>query len=416
MTLKLGYLVPEFPSQTHSFFWREIAALERLGVDVALISTRPPNRRLMAHDWSETAIARTTYLAPLSLPAMAAGIPAAIGATLTRGIPAEDRAWYLRNAGAHAPFARRLVQVARAGGLDHIHVHSCARAALVAMLARRMGAPPYSLTLHGPLRDYGPGQRTKWQDASFATVITERLRTEIPAELLGIALPQIIVQPMGVDTDLFRRHTPYEPPRRGETVRIFSCGRLNYVKGHQFLVEAVAILAARGIDARLEIAGEDEQGGTGFHRELDRLVALHGVADRVTLCGAIGEDAVRDRLLGAHIFALASLSEPLGVAYMEAMSCEVPVIGTDAGGVPELITDGHDGILVPPQQPSALAASVERLLSNPDTAQRIGKAARGTVSARFSAQTGARTLIEAISRTAGRRTVSDSDRRNGRSA
>lgn len=399
--MKLGYLVPEFPSQTHTFFWREIAALRQRGVAVTLISTRRPLNRLMAHGWAAEAMAETRYLAPLPPVALAAALPRAVGATVSglgpRAIPGE-RGWYLKNAALHVPFARKLVRIARDEGLDHIHVHSCARAAFVAMLARRMGGPSYSLTLHGALRDYGPGQRYKWRDAAFATVITEKLRAELPRDLAGIDLPEILIQPMGVDTDRFARETPYVPPRRGAPLRLFSCGRLNPVKGHQTLIAAVAELVRRGHDVRLEIAGEDEQGGAGFHRDLDRLIADAGLGDRVTLCGAIGEDAVLAKLRAAHIFVLASRSEPLGVAYMEAMSCEVPVIGTDAGGVPELVTHGRDGLLVPPGDPDVIVTAIESLMDDPDMAARIGRAGRETVVARFGAARGAETLIDAIAR------------------
>ena len=80
-TMRLGYLVPQFPGQTHIFFWREIRHLERLGVRVSILSTRPPPRRLMAHSWTAEAMARTTYL----------GAPRA-GGTLRRlpGLPFWD--------------------------------------------------------------------------------------------------------------------------------------------------------------------------------------------------------------------------------------------------------------------------------------------------------------------------------------
>lgn len=69
---KIGYLVPQFPGQTHVFFWREIAALEAMGVEPVLFSTRPPPAGLIAHDWSQAAMARTSYLGQLT-PGAAAG-------------------------------------------------------------------------------------------------------------------------------------------------------------------------------------------------------------------------------------------------------------------------------------------------------------------------------------------------------
>ncbi len=386
----IGMLIPQFPGQTHAFFWREIAHLEALGCRVELFSTRPPPKGLIAHDWSEAAMARTTYLGwPLAdaLPALAR-LPG-----LTRP---DERAGLWRDLAVAAPAARRLRREAARRGVGHVHVHSCGRAALVAALARRMGGPRYSLTLHGPLSDYGPGQRLKWSGAAFGTVITERLRARMRAQL-GTDLPaRLPVRPMGVDPESFRRDTPYLPCPPGGPVRIFSCARLNRVKGHQDLMRAVRLLRERGCEAELEIAGEDDAGGSGFRRELQARIAELELSGHVRLLGAIDAHEVRARLLRAHIFVLASWHEPLGVAYMEAMSCEVPVIGTDAGGVPELIRDGVDGLLVAPKSPVALAGAIRRLAADPALARRLSGAGRARVLAGFRAELGARTLIEEI--------------------
>ena len=114
------------------------------------------------------------------------------------------------------------------------------------------------------------------------------------------------------------------------------------------------------------------------------------------LLGAIDAGAVKQKLLDAHVFVLASWHEPLGVAYMEAMACGVPVIGTDAGGVRELIDDGHNGKLVPPKDPTALARAIRDLAQNPDSAQRFSDAGRIQVETRFRASLGAETLVSEI--------------------
>ena len=391
--LRLGYLVPQFPGQTHIFFWREIAELERRGVRVHLMSTRPPPAGLIAHSWSEAAMARTDYLGRINLLNALRALPRLPLAALRRH--PEPRAFW-RDVLLAAPAALRLVETARRHGLDHVHVHSCARAALVAALSRAMGGPGYSLTLHGPLSDYGPGQRYKWSNAAFATVITEKLIGEVRAALAGSLPERILCQPMGVDTDALARPAPYEPPVPGGPLRLFSCGRLNPVKGHQDLMQAVAHLRAGGRDVRLDIAGEDDAGGSGYHGVLAARIAELGLSDHVRLLGAIDAEAVRRGLLAADVFVLASHAEPLGVAYMEAMACGVPTIGTDAGGVPELITDGVHGLLAPPQDPRALAGTIARLADDPALARRLSDAGRARVVERFRAGIGAETLVAAI--------------------
>ena len=113
-----------------------------------------------------------------------------------------------------------------------------------------------------------------------------------------------------------------------------------------------------------------------------------GLAPWVTLLGAVSEAEVHQALLAAHVFALASWHEPLGVALMEAMACQVPTIGTAAGGVAELITDGADGVLVPPKSPPAMAAAIMRLVGDPALARRLGSAGRQRVVAGFGARRG----------------------------
>ncbi len=382
---KIGYLVPQFPGQTHIFFWREIAELERRGVQVRIFSTRPPPKGLIAHDWSAAAMARTCYLGAVKPLAALTALPVApFGQAPVRDILLSLSA------------ARQLVTACWAEGIGHVHVHSCGRAALIAAMAHRLGGPTYSLTLHGPLADYGPGQRFKWRGARFATIITKKLLAEVRAELAGDLPDRLIIQPMGVDTAMLRRNAPYAPLQPGQTLRLFSCGRLSIVKGHQDLMAAVRQLIDQGQPVTLDIAGEDDLGGAGYRRVLEARIAALNLGPDVRLLGAIDADAVRQHLLAAHVFVLASWHEPLGVALMEAMSCELPTIGTAAGGVAELITAGVDGILVAPKDPAAIADAIHQLIRDPAGTVALGKAGRARVVARFHAGLGAETLIREI--------------------
>lgn len=391
----LGYLVPQFPGQTHIFFWREIAELEARGVTVHLLSTQPPPQGLIAHDWSGAAMARTTYLASRSPWGALRAAVRQSWVDILDEIRRDGRD-VARDVAISLPAAARLCDQAKILGLTHIHVHSCGRAGLVAALAHKMGGPSYSMTLHGPMSDYGPAQRLKWRGARFATIITEKLRGEAAQEL-GDALPaDIRIRPMGVDTDTLNRDAPYVPAQAGAPLRLFSCARLNVVKGHQDAMQAVRLLLDQGIDAHLDIAGEDDAGGGGYHLELAARIEQLGLQNNVRLLGAIDAMEVRRRLLEAHIFVLASWHEPLGVAYMEAMSCGVPTIGTNAGGVPEMITSGETAILVPPKTPDDLAKAIYALASDPAEALRLSSAGRAHIVAHYRAALGAETLIDAI--------------------
>ncbi|KNG93531.1 exopolysaccharide biosynthesis GT4 family glycosyltransferase EpsE [Pseudaestuariivita atlantica] len=389
--MHIGILIPQFPGQTHIFFWREILALEDLGVTVTIFSTRRPPAGIVSHAWSDEAMARTVYLGDMSATDVLGGLPSLAWGELWRQVGKEGVA-VLKDAAVSAPAARKLIREAKARGVDHLHAHSCGRSALIAALAHRAGGPGYGLTLHGFLQDYGPGQPLKWRNAAYATIITRSLMEET-AEALGNDMPdRTVVQAMGVDTDAFDREAPYVPPEPSQPVRLFCCARLNRIKGHEELMQACRLLIDRGVDVRLDIAGEDDVGGTGYRTRLEAELARLNLSAHVRLLGAIDANAVRERLLDAHIFVLASFAEPLGVAYMEAMACGVPTIGTDAGGVPELIRDGVEGVLVPPQDPKALADAISRLASDPDTCRALSVAGRARIVEKFRATLGAETI------------------------
>jgi len=388
---RLGYLVPEFPGQTHAFFWREIQELRRRGVEPVLLSTRPPPRRLMSHAWGAQAASQTTYLTPLRVRGAidaARGLLRAGPRRLARTLGVWRRS-EARNLRARLRLlgltivAARMAEIARKKQLNHVHAHSCADAANLCLFASQLADLPYSMTLHGPLKDYGPNQRMKWSHASFAIVITQRLRREAQAALDGAAPADLPVAPMGVDVSHWRRASAYAPWRGDEPLRIFSCGRLNPCKGHADLIHAVQLLGLRGVRATLEIAGEDEQGGEGYRKTLERIIAEMKLEDSVTLLGAVSEDRIREGLERAHVFALASLHEPLGVAIMEAMAMGAPVVATGEGGVKELIRDGEDGLLAQAREPESLARAIVRVAQSSDYAQQLASAAREKVSRDF---------------------------------
>jgi colanic acid/amylovoran biosynthesis glycosyltransferase len=299
---------------------------------------------------------------------------------------------------ALAFFGAKLAHIGQAQGWRHLHVHSCADSAYIAMFASLFSGISYSLTLHGPLTDYGPDQNLKWSHALFALVITEELREQVTRSLEGFLPPLVGVAPMGVDTSKFTRTTTYRPWKAGESCHIFSCGRLNPVKGHADLVEAVRLLRSKGINANLEIAGEDERGGDGYRRELMTVIVQAGMTNDVHLLGAVSEERVRDALEKAHVFSLASLREPLGVAIMEAMAFEVPVVVAISPGVRELVDPDINGLLVTPRSPLQLAEAIERILSDSGLAVKLGKAGREKVEKYFRSTRSAQALLDALTK------------------
>jgi glycosyltransferase involved in cell wall biosynthesis len=271
----------------------------------------------------------------------------------------------------------------------------------LAAFAQRLGGPGYSLTLHNALEDHGPFQRQKWRHARFAIVVTRRLLDQVEREI-GPDLPPTYVASMGVDLEAFRRTSPYRPAEQGRPVRIFACGRLHPGKRHDLLIRATRLLRDQGVDARLVVAGEDADSGTGqFRRDLEALVSELKLEDAVRLPGTMSEADVRRELEVAHVFALSSDHEALGIVLVEAMAMSVPVVTTDVGGTTELVHNGENGLAVPPGDHVAISAAICRIASNPELATKFGQAGRATVEAGFGSERSAETIASALRSHAG---------------
>ncbi len=192
--------------------------------------------------------------------------------------------------------------------------------------------------------------------------------------LRGIKAVHVIpnpVRPIGDGSERVSR-------RHGSTHTITAMGRLVRQKGFDILIEAFSRCAEKHTVWSLVILGE------GPNRlNLQTLAANLGIADRVKLVGQIPEPATI--LKGADLFVLSSRYEGFPNALLEAMACQLPVVSTDCsgGGPGEIIQDGENGVLVPPEDVTALADAMDRLMANPQERQRLGVQAAEVVE-RFS--------------------------------
>jgi glycosyltransferase involved in cell wall biosynthesis len=128
---------------------------------------------------------------------------------------------------------------------------------------------------------------------------------------------------------------------------------------------------------------------------VDQLERL-GLSSRVEFLGAVPESRHREAIENAHVFVLASLDEGISVAAMEAMAMQTPAVVTDVGGMRELVEPGVDALMVPSENPEALAAAVARVLDEPELALRLSQASRQKVAAEFHHRRGAEALAECL--------------------
>jgi glycosyltransferase involved in cell wall biosynthesis len=185
-----------------------------------------------------------------------------------------------------------------------------------------------------------------------------------------------------VDTDFFAPAAK----ARADAFRIVAVGELNWIKGYDDALEAIARLVSQGVPVSYEVIGGEP--AKGNHKPSDRsrlLYLIHelGLRDRVRLRGEISQDGVRQCLQQSDVLLQASLSEGLPNAVLEAMACALPVVVTDCGGLREAIRDGIEGFVCPRRSPEALAEALCKLWHDPDAARRIGAAGRARVLAEF---------------------------------
>lgn len=210
--------------------------------------------------------------------------------------------------------------------------------------------------------------------------------TKIPEEKIFVQHNAIRPQPKPSDDQVseLRRHVGMAADDR----LIISIGRLSKEKAHGDLIEAFRLLRTTNpnLSCRLVIVGDGpERGG------LETAARASGQNDRITFAGQVSN--VQPFYAAADVFALPSLSEGSPNVLLEAMAAEVPIVATAVGGVTEIVADEESSLLVPPKNPPALAAAIDRVLEDSALAQRLTNVASALVAREHSPEAYARSLI-----------------------
>ncbi|HWW19434.1 MAG TPA: glycosyltransferase [Steroidobacteraceae bacterium] len=193
----------------------------------------------------------------------------------------------------------------------------------------------------------------------------------------GASMEKIHLIMNGAD---LRRFSPSgeTPDRPYGNKMVFACRQLFPRKGIRYLIQAVARLRPQHPDIRLVLAGD------GFERaELEALADKLGVGDITTFLGWVVNSDLPKYFRACAVSVIPSLEEGFGIPAAEAMGCEVPVVATDAGGLPEVVANGETGFVVPKADANALAEAIGKLLTDSALAHRMGKAGRQRALERF---------------------------------
>jgi len=164
-----------------------------------------------------------------------------------------------------------------------------------------------------------------------------------------------------------------------DQVAIFAAGNLTEIKGYTYLIDAIECLKQKALPIKCFIAGQGELRGA-----LEKKILALGLEDTVTLLDY--RDDIPSLLAASDIYCMPSLNEALGYSLLEAMASGLPVIASNVGGIPEVVTYGEEGFLIPPKNSRKLADAIEHLVGNNDLRHKVGIAGRKTVRARFSIQ------------------------------
>lgn len=164
------------------------------------------------------------------------------------------------------------------------------------------------------------------------------------------------------------------PPRRSESQTVLFVGGLEPRKGLEYLVLAMEEVARARPDARLAVVAKGGFRGVDDPAWFETLAERAGVADRTSFMESVSQESLLQLLADCDLLALPSRNEGWGLSLMEAMACAKPVVATATGGIPELVRDDVEGLLVAPGDVSALARAIVRLLSDEAEARRMGLA------------------------------------------
>ncbi len=388
-TKKIGYLLKVFPKISETFILQEVLDLEALGLDLSVFALERPSDPV-THDLVGQVRASVTYL-PYSFGTvrhnplwahlrLLATSPRRYASTVQFWLRSTEHPswWKFIQAGSLA--AKLLDQ-----RIGHLHVHFANAPTSVAELAHRMTGIPYSMTCHAKDIYLTPSAtlQRKMHHAEFVVTCTEDNRQYLQRlSDSGTPLHRLY---HGLNLARFDKLQKDHSAVRPVIPAILSVARFREKKGLLTLIRACHLLNVRGYRFCCRIVGFGP-----LQSDMEALIRELKLEHLIMLMGQQSLEDVVGLYQRADIFALpcqvAQDGDRDGIpnVLMEAMACQVPVVTTGISGIPELVQHDHNGLLVPQQDPEALALALAHLLDNPAIRHRLGRAGRETIEQHFS--------------------------------
>jgi colanic acid/amylovoran biosynthesis glycosyltransferase len=372
----MGYLFERFPAFTQTFCARELAELYRQGASPPVYSIRRPTDGRPANIPLDKI---SIYYLPDTN---------SLGFKLkTKLIPARFKELWsgsgdLRDKGRFRE-AAYLGEKLKADGISHLHVHFAGMAARTAWWIKRLYNITYSFTGHAndifcPKPDQRVGLEELVGDAAFVVVVSN-----FGANWLKSLFPdsgqKIYRVYNGLDLSLFKRAIPGAGP-----LRLLSVGRLVEKKGFRYLIDACRRLHSSGLKFSCRIVGEGPE-----HGRLQGLIDEYRLSEIVQLTGPRPQTELTEILAQSSLFVFPAVHDSAGdtdnlpTVLIEAMASHLPVVSTEIAGIPEIVQQNGNGLLVPEKDSCQLADAIQTIACNAALLERFGTASRWIVEEKF---------------------------------
>lgn len=408
----VAYVLKGYPRLSELFIASEVARLEKLGVAMRLYVLKPrdEDRHHPVVDRIEAApvyLPDTTSLSETSLvswlrvnfgqfraPVLRelrrnpVRVARATGMALAQCVRARKgwrpRKIYVKELLQAIDLADRLRD---APDVIRLHGHFAHGTTTVTWLCATITGLPFSFTGHAKdiyqssLNPAGLLER-KMRAAEFVVTCTDANREHLEAIAPGVPVHVVY---HGLNADFAPLAAGVGPLEAPERFRVVSVGRFVEKKGFDILVQAIALLRERGVELDVLLVGEKGDQS----KLIAQLVRDRGLEDTITVAGPMSQAELFAEYRRSSVFTLACRvtddgdRDGIPNVMMEAMAAGLPVVTTRVSGIPELVADGDNGLLVEPESPAALADGLWRVAKDPALAERLGRAGRATIDERF---------------------------------
>jgi colanic acid/amylovoran biosynthesis glycosyltransferase len=395
--MKLVYITRDLPHGSgEAFLIPEIQELLEQGHELLVVPFKPSGPivhrdviPLMPHMVVEKLISISVLMGAL---AEFLGYPLRTMAALKLLLRSRTFVIFIKNA-VTVPKALWLSRLARRFGAEHIHAHWGGCSATMSMVASEVSNIPWSFTLHSWELNENNLLRNKVERALFTRTVSQIARARL-RRFADEATPIHVIH-VGVDLPAALR---FMVRTRELDLRLVVVATLIKIKGIDILIEAWELLRRRGTIVRIDVVGDGP-----LRQQLETTIASIAAGDHISFQGLMSHDLLLSKMSSGQWDALVLPSivmpdgeqEGIPMCLVEAMARGLPVVATETGGIPELLKDGA-GILVPPNNPGALADSFQSLQLSPNSYFSLQVNGRKRVEDEFAVDHVVRNLIQQI--------------------